>query len=93
MSIWDIYIMILLLYTAFWMPYQISFIDDPSTGLLVLDYFVDTCFFIDIILTFNTTYYDKDGLLVVKRKTIAAEYLKGWFFIDFLTILPVQLIQ
>lgn len=57
-SMWDIYVMFLLLYTAIWVPFNISFLDHVPTVIQYLDYFVDISFFIDICLTFNTTYYD-----------------------------------
>jgi len=42
---------------------------------------------LDIFINFNTGYYDK-GLLVMERKRIAINYLKGWFWIDLIASFP-----
>ena len=33
------------------------------------------------------------GIIIVNRKKIALNYLKGWFFIDFVSTFPVYLIM
>lgn len=45
---------------------------------------------IDIIINFNAAYYDEDYLLIDDRGTIAKSYLKGWFTVDLVAILPFQ---
>jgi hypothetical protein len=45
-------------------------------------------FFVDIVLTFFCAYHDEDFVCVDDQKTIACEYLRGWFMIDTLAILP-----
>jgi hypothetical protein len=45
----------------------------------------------DIILTMNTG-IDKNGLLIMNRKAILIDYLKGWLFIDVFSTLPYNLI-
>ena len=48
----------------------------------------------DIPINFITAYEDEYTTLpVVDLKSIANNYLKGWFFIDFLTVLPVDFIE
>ena len=86
--IWDIYIILLLLYTAIWTPLQIAFIDNVPQFLQMVDLTMDCSFFFDIILSFNTTYFDEKGFLVVSRAKIACNYLSGWFFIDLVTAIP-----
>ena len=54
----------------------------------------DIIFFIDIILTFMTAVPDKDDHEhVYDYKYIAKEYLKGWFWIDLIAILPIDYIM
>lgn len=48
-------------------------------------------FFLDIILIFNTWFYNEDDEVITSRKQIAKAYLKGWFTIDVLAILPFTL--
>jgi hypothetical protein len=53
--------------------------------------FVDVLFYIDMFLIFNLAYQEKlefGGHWVFNKRTIAKTYLKGWFMIDFLSVLP-----
>ena len=38
--------------------------------------------------SFNTAFYDGEGLLVLSRKRIAWRHIKTWFIIDVLTLGP-----
>jgi len=61
---------------------------EESDFSITLDYVVDLLFLLDILVVFNTAYYDEDVDLVDDRKQIAKNYLKGWFTIDLLAIIP-----
>jgi hypothetical protein len=79
---WNILIIFLLIYTATYMPYDVAFIDTPSTLSNNIDYAVDALFSIDIILTFFTTYEEPDGTIRHRLPDIARSYIKSWFFLD-----------
>jgi hypothetical protein len=49
-------------------------------------------FAIDTVLIFNTAFYDDNWELIDSRKLIAITYMKGWFLIDILAIVPFDLI-
>jgi hypothetical protein len=49
-------------------------------------------FAIDTVLIFNTAFYDDNWELIDGRKLIAITYMKGWFLIDILAIVPFDLI-
>lgn len=70
------------------LPFVVSFIEDVGTGLTVIGFFTDGIWLVDIILTFFMAYEDKDDKLVTARKKICSRYLKGWFWIDVISILP-----
>ena len=49
------------------------------------------CFFChisDILLNFRTTYVSRKGEVVSDSKSIALNYLRGWFVVDLLAALP-----
>ena len=46
----------------------------------------------DIIVIFNSAYYDEDFKIISDRKQINWNYITGWFFIDLLTIIPFDTI-
>lgn len=48
---------------------------------------MDSCFMLDIVVTFNTGFYKK-GYLVMKRKDIIFNYIKTWFILDLLASFP-----
>ncbi|CAH1791097.1 unnamed protein product, partial [Owenia fusiformis] len=87
---WDWVILMLTLYTAVMVPYNVAFknkqMDDVP--LLVADSIVDVIFFIDIILNFHTTFVGPNGEVVSDPKIIRMNYLKSWFVIDLLSCLP-----
>lgn len=54
----------------------------------IVGYVFDVFFFLDLIITFMAAYYDDEFRLVDDRATIACDYLKGWFLIDVIAIIP-----
>ena len=62
------------------------------TTLKTSEIVVDSIFLIDIFVIFNSAYYQDEVELIEDRATICCEYLKGWFVIDVLSILPIDLI-
>ena len=55
---------------------------------------VDGFFGIDILINFISAYEDPiNGLPVVSLKRIAINYLTGWFIIDFIAVIPTQIIE
>jgi hypothetical protein len=81
-SYWGLLIIALMLYTASYVPYSISYIDNETTGMIVFDTFLDTVFFFDIIFSFFSAYEDKKVGIEVRHKKIALAYMKSWFWID-----------
>lgn len=50
----------------------------------------DVLLTIDMILTFFTAYFDENDNLIKSRKKIAVNYIKTFFFIDIISILPIN---
>eukprot|EP00945_MAST-04E_sp_MAST-4E-sp1_P001929 g1929.t1 len=74
-------------------PYRICFEVTPSVGEVVLDYFIDTGFVIDMALTFRTAYYDvQEKAFNSISRDIRNNYFKTWFAIDFLSTAPIDTI-
>jgi hypothetical protein len=90
---WDILIIILLVYTALYVPYKVCFIDISTNASFIFDLIVDACFCTDIIITFFTAKEAKEGHLIIDKKIIAHNYLRGWFTIDLFTSIPFQIIE
>ena len=57
-------------------------------------YIVDIFFSIDIIINFNTAILKDNDLFEIEddRKKIAFTYIKSWFFIDLLSVIPFEIL-
>lgn len=69
-------------------PVRLAFQDDDPIGWVVAYTAVDFSFLIDIIITFFTSYTDGDNVEVTQHKRIMKNYIKFWFWIDLLSIIP-----
>jgi len=74
-------------------PFNIAFgqIEEPI-GWVLVNFTIDFCFLVDIMVIFNSAYYDEEFIIVEDRKMIAKEYITSWFTIDLLAILPFDYI-
>lgn len=80
----------MLLFTALVSPYRIAFVDIDSKAWVIVESITDVIFGTDMILNFFFAFYDQQDEVVDQRKRIALSYLKGWFIIDFCTIVPIS---
>ena len=89
---WNLIMIILMGYVVSFVPFNICFDQSISTEMTtagIIDIIVDILFFVDIIVNFLSAYDDPaTSLPVVKPKIIAKNYLKFWFWLDLLTVLP-----
>ena len=87
--LWNIIMALVLLYTALIMPYTLTFIDyNTFDAWGILEIILDILFFIDIIINFNSAYFDQEGSLITARKDITINYLKSWFLLDVAACFP-----
>ncbi len=90
-QIWDGFVLLATTAAAVEIPLRLA-MDLPLRGaLLYFDVCIAAVFVVDMVLTFFTAVYD-NGVLIDNRKEVARRYLKGWFFIDLLAILPLDLL-
>ncbi len=82
----------MLFYTAFVISFRVAFIESDSIFFIIFEYIIDFLFFLDLIFSFFTAYYDKEDNLIQNRSKIAWHYLHTWFLIDLISILPFGLL-
>jgi len=58
-QIWNIFIMLLVMYTIVIIPLNFAFPDLPESA--AIDYTIDVLFILDVIFTFRTAYQDANG--------------------------------
>ena len=49
-------------------------------------------FWLDMLFSINSTIVDDNENIIRSRKLIVLEYLKGWFFIDLVSVFPISFI-
>lgn len=50
---------------------------------------MDVIFALDILMNFNTGYYNK-GVVIMKRRIIILHYLTTWFIVDIFATFPYE---
>lgn len=90
--LWDIFILILLVYVASVSVFVFSFVGalQVSNPFFWIERFLDVCFLIDIVFNFFTTYtpYEQRHLTRPKLKIIARNYLLTYFVFDAVGTFP-----
>jgi hypothetical protein len=90
--IWDLLQGIIVMYSVIIIPYRIAFESPPEGGWFIFETILDITFLMDIGINFNTAFYRENSTeIVTDRFTIAVTYLKGWFFVDLLCIIPFEI--
>ena len=89
-KMWDLLIAFLILYSAIITPYEIAFSD--SSKVSWFEILIDILLGIDIVLTFFSAYTDDEENLVKNHKKIIKKYLKSWFIVDIISVLPISYI-
>lgn len=88
---WDTLQLLLLLLVCYYVPLRTGF--DVAVELWSYEFwqdaFIDLYFIADVIVQFRTAYWNASGVLVVDIRDIRRKYLKGWFLIDFVCVLPL----
>lgn len=89
-KIWDFWISIVLIFSCIEVPYRLAFISgDDDITWQILSNLVNSLFIIDMIINFTTAFYDEDFNFIINRKEIVKKYLKGFFILDFIAIVPL----
>ena len=92
-TVWNIFILLLILFLAITTPYRIPFEDVTPQPWVISDIMIDFIFIIDLIFNFFTAFEDDNGELVISKCKIVKNYLKGWFSVDAVSSIPISLIS
>ena len=90
---WDMMTVVLICYSMLATPLVLAFEAKLSMAVKVLELVIDGVFMADVILNFFTAMEDmENGQLSCDLRDIWPRYLKGWFFIDLISAVPLHLI-
>ena len=91
-------ISVLLIYSSLTVPFFLAFqeqltwdlgeINWQDTIIANVDLAVDVIFLLEVFLTFLTAYEDRFGDMVYDNRKITVNYVKKWFFFDFISSIP-----
>ena len=84
----DCVLTFILVYSSIILPYTMAFYDNESTSDKVIDWIFTFILLCDIVLSFFSAYIDNDDNVIKNRKRIIHNYIKSWFVIDVLSIVP-----
>jgi hypothetical protein len=89
---WDVLVLGCVVYVAFVMPYRLAFnLPDSQQPWKALNQVTNGAFAIDILLTFfSEVHNDEDNTTISNLREIALIYLKGWFWFDLITVVPLD---
>jgi len=95
---YDVSMLLILLFVAFYLPYRVSFILNDELlplGLYIVEWGITAVFGLDIVINFFTGYNDiESGYVVIELPAIARSYLQGSFLLDFISTFPFdQVVQ
>lgn len=86
----DVLIALIIIYSSIVLPYKIAFVDNDIPSDVVVDNIFNAIMVIDIILNFFTAYVDNDDNIIKNRRKVIVTYLKSWFIIDFVSVIPIN---
>jgi len=97
LRVWDSLCAVCLVFVCFVTPVEVAFLNVSFNALFVVNLIVSLLFLTDMLLQFMIPCIVKDksgGVKVISsRKGIAQNYLRTWFFVDLLSILPVDTVS
>jgi hypothetical protein len=93
-KVWNVLMVLLLMYTAFIVPYRIAFEEQVFwDAWTMMDLGLDGFFMLDVGINFFSIGVNEDGSLEARRGVIAKSYLKTWFLVDISSCFPMTLVD
>jgi len=97
--IWHVACLVFSLWNVFSIPLRVAFLSDPSqfakynmVPIYLFDYMSDTFFIVDLILRARYMAVNINGELIRFKRSIWLHYLRHGFLLDFLAVLPLDVI-
>ena len=88
---WDLYVMVLATINVLLVPIDVGFEPESfqTIQFKIFNYFIDFIFFVDILVSFRTSYINpRTGAEVLNIKYVAQNYIKTSFTVDLLATIP-----
>jgi Ion transport protein len=89
-SYWNVIMMLLLLYTATYVPFKTAFVDESPQYVNNIEFAIDSLFFIDIVVNFISAYENAEKNIEFRLSYISWMYIRTWFLFDVFSCIPFQ---
>lgn len=91
---WDLTTALALGYTAFVTPFEVGLgLETSINALFAVNQLVNLVFIIDVLVQFVMPVPDPvTGELIRSHAVLARKYLRGWFGVDVLSVLPIDVV-
>ena len=100
-SIWDLFMIILIIYFCFGLPFRLCFSRIPEMfsrdsntdwddSWLPVDLICDLIIVADIVINLLTAYEGDHGIIVLSKLKIMKRYVKLWFIVDLASVFPIN---
>lgn len=87
-SAWNIIMMLLLLYTATYVPFKTAYVEDSPEYVNNIEFAIDSLFFLDLAVNFLSAYETSDKNVEIRLSRISFMYLRTWFLFDVVSCIP-----
>ena len=87
----DLAIAFLIILTVVTLPLCIAW-EEINSAMNTFNLVVDFIFLFDVGKNFNTGFVDMNDNVIMDRPTVIENYLKGWFVIDLISSIPIELL-
>ena len=94
-TVWEVFLAVLVLYSVTVVPVRIGFAweEQCESGLFWFEVVVDLLFLLDVAVNFRCTFHDAADQLELDARRVALRYLRFWFWVDFASSIPLDLIM
>ena len=73
--------------------FRISFEGKPDLYVVILEFYIDVVYLIDMVRIFRSPYINENGKVVTDTRMIAMRYIKTWLIIDIYGFFPLALLR
>lgn len=99
LKIWEYFLLLIVLYTMIVIPMEIGLFLRQKLSLsggldlyVICEIFIGLCFLFDLFLNFRKAIKNEQGDLITEPKQISYLYIRGFFFVDLLSSIPLDFI-
>ena len=97
MKCWECVVLLALVYTAFVAPFEVAFLSGSLGSIFYLNRVIDVVFAKDMVLQFflkiEVSRDNGHGMVTIRQPSkIRAHYLRTWFFIDVISMVPIDIV-